>query len=140
MERSGPASLHKLFSEIRTEATGIMGYLAMLQQGDFKGDEQRIMDRLRPSVAALMGKMEDLRDTAARGDEAENKEVVAAILAAEPKVRVSLKALSQRLASSVVGWPRSEWDDTLRVMQGVIREINMIQESLARAGLRPHEA
>jgi hypothetical protein len=42
------------------------------------------------------------------------------------------KRCSRRLDSSVIGWPKSEWADTLRVIQGAIREVNEIHEAFER--------
>lgn len=139
MVRNLLAELYERFQAIQTIGSGIMGYLAMLQQGDFTGSEQSIVEKLRPSVETLAARLDELRDIAARLNAdsilgAPARSVVVAILASEPRIRLSVQALAKRLASSVIGWPRSEWEETLRVMQDVIREISTIDEAFGSAG------
>lgn len=97
------------FRGIRTMCTGIMGYLAMLHEGDFEGGEEPIVKDLRTAAASVTQKFEALRDTAAstsHGRDAEVDEAAAIILTSEEQMRQSLQVLSAHLASALPGLPR----------------------------------
>lgn len=128
--------LHDGFRGIRTMCTGIMGYLAMLQEGDFEGGEEPIVKDLRAAAASVTQKLEALRDTAAsipHGRNAEVDEAAAIFLSSEEQMRQSLQVLSAHLASAVPGVPKTYWKDDLQNAQAVIRNVAAMNDALKAA-------
>ncbi len=128
--------LYDGFRGIRTMCTGIMGYLAMLHEGDFEGGEEPIVKDLRAAAASVTQKLEALRDTAAsisHGRNAEVDEAAAIILSSEEQMRQSLQVLSAHLASAVPGVPKTYWKDDLQNAQAVIRNVAAMNDALKAA-------
>lgn len=128
--------LYDGFRGIRTMCTGIMGYLAMLHEGDFAGKEEPIVKDLRAAATSVTQKLEALRDTAAsvsHGRSAEVDEAAAIILASEEHMRQSLQVLSAHLASAVPGLPKTHWKDDLQNAQALVREVAAMNDALKAA-------
>lgn len=129
-------ALYEQVREIRTLCTGIMGYLAMLGEGDFKGGEQSIVADLQRAAAHPAQKLDELRDAATRvprGLGSEVDDAVAVILASEPQIRLPIQVLSKRLASAVPGLPTAHWSEELRLSQQVVRGVTKMNDALRAA-------
>lgn len=130
--------LYEGFRGIRTLCTGIMGYLALLHEGEFEGADRPIIDDLAKATAGLVTRLDALRDLAARAPHGANSavdEAVAVILSGEPRLRISLEALTKRLGSTVAGLPKEHWLDDLGVAQVLVREVAAMNEALKTAHL-----
>lgn len=130
------STLYEAFRGIRTECTGIMGYLAMLHEGDFKGSEQSIVADLAKAATKAAHRLDALRDSAAavpRGLSPEVDETVAVVLTVEPEIRLTLQVLAKRLASAVPGLPASHWGEDLELSQKVVRGVAKLNDSLKAA-------
>lgn len=128
--------LYEGFRGIRTLSTGIMGYLALLHEGDFDGADKPIIDDLARASAGLTTRLDALRDVAARVPHGANRavdEAVAVILSGEPKLRLPLDALAKRLGSTVEGLPKEHWLEDLGVAQVLVREVAAMNEALKTA-------
>lgn len=124
------------FRGIRTLCTGIMGYLAMLHEGDFKGGEQPIVADLQKAATKAAQRLDALRDSAAqvpRGLSPEVDDAVAVVLTVEPEIRLPLQVLAKRLASAVPGLPTSHWAEDLELSQKVVRGVAKMNDSLKAA-------
>ena len=129
-------ALYEQFRGIRTLCTGIMGYLAMLNEGDFKGGEQPIVANLQRAAAKVAQELDELRDSATRvprglGPKVDN--AVAVILASEPEIRLPIQVLASHLASAVPGLPTSHWSEDLRLSQQVVRGVAKMNDALKAA-------
>jgi len=128
--------LYAQFREIRTMCTGVMGYLAMLSAGDFKNNQEPVVRDLAKATGSLAARLDDLRDHAAalpRITDPIVNSVPAAILASEPRMRLSIQALSKRLASVVTPVAESQWTEELRLAQRVVREVAVINDAFRAA-------
>jgi hypothetical protein len=133
--------LYDGFHGIRTMCTGIMGYLAMLHEGDFEGREEPIVKDLRAATSSVAQKLEALRDAAAdipHGRNAEVDEAAAIILSSEKRMRQSLQVLSAHLASAVPGLPKAHWKDDLHAAQVVVRQVAAMNDALMAAHAASH--
>jgi len=129
------AALYEGFRSVRTVCTGIMGYLAMLNEGEFKGREQPIIADLQRAAAGAAEKLDKLRDSATRVPRGLGPEVdaaVAVILASEPEIRLPIQVLAKRLASAVPGLPTSHWSEDLRLSQLVVRGVAGMNDALKK--------
>jgi hypothetical protein len=138
------SKLYETFRGIRTECTGIMGYLAMLHEGDFRGSEQSIVADLAKAATHTLHRLDALRDSAAavpRSLSREVDEAVVVVLTVEPAIRLPLEVLAKRLASTVPGLPASHWTEDLELAQKVVRGLAKMNDSLKAAhsaGLGDH--
>jgi len=133
------SQLHSQYLRCRNQATGVLGYLAMLSQGDFKGGEDAVVSQLSPSVGKLRANLDSLRDMAVGLEvgQTDAASVRASIMAHVPPANVALHTVEMRLVKKGSVWP---WAEALAAAQKAIREVAAIQKEFEAAGFGKAQA